>query len=548
MSGTMKTLKAHMGSGMVPAIRVPDSENTITLTIDNIEVTVPAGTTILEAALSNGIEIPHFCYHPGLSPEGNCRMCLVEIEGRPKLEPSCIIPVTDNMEIRTDSEAVEEARRGIMEFLLLNHPLDCPWCDKAGECMLQDNSFKYGPAVTRHQMVKFTYPVKDFSPKLKMYMNRCIRCTRCIRFLAEVEGGEEFALYNRGAEVDVGTYLEHNLTGEYQGCLADVCPVGALVTKPFLYCARVFYLESHTSICPMCSRGCSTYLDIYENQLVRIRPRPNLEVNDWWMCDRGRFDWEWITEDRLTTPSSRTGTGQVAVEWEEALNRAVEILNSTGGAGNGLAGIVSAKASCEEIYLFSRMIREKGGSLAAWYGSGGRVDPELEEDFLRRVDPNPNTLGLEMIISDIEKIDSLLIKIEAGEIATLFVLGAELDDEVAARLENLREMIVISARNTPATRASTLAIPGAAWTEKAGTCVNGDGHLQKFSQAVDITGILQPDTATLAAIMEGCGLTGPYSEPAAIFRELAAKSDRFEGLTYEKVPPAGIQMKVGRQQ
>ncbi len=542
MSGTRKTLKAHMGEGIAPVIRLPEGEASVTFTIDGWEITTPPGTTILQAALSQGIEIPHFCYHPGLSPAGNCRMCLVQVDGRPKLEPSCIIPVAEGMEVVSNAENVTEARRAVMEFLLLNHPLDCPWCDKAGECMLQDNAFEYSSGKTRHRMVKRTFPIKDFSDRLMMFSNRCIACTRCIRFLREIEEGEEFALYNRGAEVDVGTWLEHNLSHNYQGCLADVCPVGALVSKQFLYHSRVFFLEANLGICTMCSAGCNLYIDRYENRVARIRPRPNLEVNDWWMCDIGRFEWDGFLENRILTPLLRKGDSiPEPIDSDKALTLAVEALRS---AGDGLAGIVSTTATCEEAFLFDRVIRGMGGVVVPWYGPGGRIDPAGKNDFLHRKDPNPNTLGVDAILENPVAFDDLLAKIEAGSITTLLILGADLTDEISGKLGVLSQVISIVTSESSASRASSLVLPGTIPFEKSGTLVNGDGRLQRFDQVLELPDDALTEIGILSNLLTRCEAGEPCEDAAQAFDALAGAVRMFEGISFSTIPTGGTQLQI----
>ena len=546
ITGDKRTLKAHMGAGKLMTIRLPESPRRVTLSINDRPIEVPEGTTILQAAQHAGISIPYFCYHPGLTPEGNCRMCLVEIEGLRKLEPSCTMPVRQGMKVHTESETIAEARRGVMEFLLLNHPLDCPWCDKAGECMLQDHSYDFGAGITRHDLLKRTYPVKDFSDRLKMYMNRCIHCTRCVRFLREVEGGEEFSLYQRGAYVDVGTYIEHNLSSNYQGCLADVCPVGALVTKPFLYRARVFDLEAQASVCPGCSAGCSIYVDRSRGRVARLRPRPNLQVNDWWMCDNGRFGWKWIEQNRLDAPyQSAEGAAEgeyVAIDWETALDSAAEALRGASERPGSLAGIAWGGSSCEELHLLARLIRGLSGDLAHWYGPQGRIDPGDKVDFLYRSDPHPNTRGLEAIVEPTLALQDLLGRIDAGQVTTLLVLGAPLTEETAARLAPCPQVIVLASHRTPAAGVATLALPGTVWLEKSGTFLNGDRHLQRFLQALEPPGQSRPDGAVLAHLLESVGLGGPFDEPESVFDDLAATIPLFAGLRWHELMPEGVRL------
>jgi len=530
MSGTRKTLKAHMGEGIAPVVRLPESDETVTFTIDGWEVTAPKGSTILQAALSEGIEIPHFCYHPGLSAAGNCRMCLVQVDGRPKLEPSCIIPAADGMEIVSSAENVTEARKAVMEFLLLNHPLDCPWCDKAGECMLQDNTFEYSSGKT--------YPLKDFSDRLMMFGDRCIKCTRCIRFLREIEGGEEFALYNRGADVDVGTYLEHNLSNNYQGCLADVCPVGSLISKQFLYHSRVFFLEASLGICTGCSAGCNLYVDRYENRVARVRPRPNLDVNDWWMCDIGRYEWDTLLENRILSPRLKAGE---AVDGEKALGTAVEALKT---AGDGLAGIVSATATCEEAFLFDSLIRGMGGVTAPWYGPQGRIDPTDKNDFLHRKDPNPNTLGVESILQNASTFDDILTKIEAGSVTTLFILGADLTDEISGKLGGVAQIVTITSSESPASVAASLVLPGTIPFEKSGTFVNGDGRLQRLDQALQLPDDALTEIGILSHLITECGTGEPCEDTAEAFAALAGTVTAFKGLSFSTIPTGGTLLQI----
>ncbi len=539
--GKKEALKAHMGEGEAPVVRLPEHPEMVELTIDGQEVVVPKGTTVLQAALSHGIKIPYFCFHPGLSPEGNCRMCLVQLEGRPNLEPSCVLPVGPGMAVKTDTPAVAEARRGVMEFLLLNHPLDCPWCDKAGECMLQDNSFAYGPGEPRHDLTKRTYPVKDFSDRLKMYMNRCIHCTRCVRFLREVEGHEEFGLYERGAEVDVGTFLEHNLSNEYQGCLADVCPVGALVTKPFLYRARAFYLEAQRSVCAACAAGCSIWVDRYEDRVARLRPRANLQVNDWWMCDHGRFGWDWIEEGRQLHPVIGRGEECHQPCWTAALTEAERRLKEDVRAG-GLGVIVAATATCEEAWLVGRLVRGLGGQVAVWYGAEGRTDPAEKIDFLRRRDPNPNTRGVETVLGPCPDVDELLERVARGEVQDLIVVGADLDAPRREHLAGLRHLTVLTSHTTATSQRADLVLPGAVWLEKDGTFVNGEGQLQRIRPALETPGEAKPETTVLAALAARTGSVPRQEDLAGIWTLMAAEVAALGGLTWEDIGDEGVRL------
>jgi NADH-quinone oxidoreductase subunit G len=367
-----------------------------------------------------------------------------------------------------------------------------------------------------------------------MYMNRCIHCTRCVRFLKEIEGKEEFSLYQRGAYVDVGTYLEHNLSNNYQGCLSDVCPVGALVSKPALYTARVFDMEAQASICAGCSAGCSIYVDRWRNRVARLRPRPNLLVNEWWMCDTGRYGWQWIEQDRQE--------GLEPEDWEGAITAACQALIDPGKGFRRAAGIVAPTATCEEIYLFRKLMAGLGGPVAAWYGPEGRIDPALKNDFLHRQDANPNTVGMEAVIEGLEDLGSLLGRIEAGEFETVVVLAAGLDEASSNRLTGAGSVIAISSHRSPVVDAATHSLPGAVWLEKSGTFVNGDGYLQLFRKALDGDAGIRPDWQILSDLLAGCGLREPYPSVGAAFIDMAHEIMPFFGLTHATIPESGVRL------
>ena len=279
-----------------------------TFTIDGRELTVPEGTTVLQAAIRNGIEIPHYCYHPGLRIAGNCRMCLVEIEKFPKPAIACNTVVTDGMVVHTDTERVRKLREAVLEFLLINHPLDCPVCDQAGECQLQEYGYRHGSATSRFREEKEHGPKRRvLGPHVLYDWERCIKCTRCIRFCQEVTGTAELGMFHRGVREEIGTFPGRPLDNAYSGCVVDLCPVGALTLREFRFRSRVWFLTDVPSVCPGCARGCSVFLGTFRNEIQRIRPRTNHAVNRWWICDEGRL-WharlEAAAERRLAGPRS----------------------------------------------------------------------------------------------------------------------------------------------------------------------------------------------------------------------------------------------------
>ncbi|MBF0623326.1 MAG: NADH-quinone oxidoreductase subunit NuoG [Magnetococcales bacterium] len=334
-----------------------------TLIIDGKEITVQPGTTIMEAARKLGQYIPHFCYHPGLSVAGNCRMCLVEVEKMPKPVASCAMPVNDGMVVKTASEMVRQARRGMMEFLLINHPLDCPVCDQGGDCSLQDLAMKYGPDRSRFHEEKRQVRNKNLGPLIETEMDRCIHCTRCIRFTIEVAGVEELGAMFRGDHMEVGPWVEQALTSEMAGNLAEICPVGALNDKPFHFQARSWELRTSPGVCHHCPVGCRVRRDHLAGRVKRIRADQCEPINQTWICDKGRFSYDGLSEKRLERPLVRAVGAREAlpVAWAEALQRAGEILK--GVDPDAVAGLADARhATAEALFAFQDLLRNAVGT------------------------------------------------------------------------------------------------------------------------------------------------------------------------------------------
>src|SRR5579885_3818715 len=272
------------------------------VTIDGRELEVPNGTTILQACQQAGIEIPHFCYHERLAIAGNCRMCLVEVERSPKPVASCAMPVADGNVILTQSEKAKKARHGVMEMLLINHPLDCPICDQGGECDLQDQAMAYGFDRGRYHENKRAVPDKNFGPLIKTFMNRCIHCTRCIRFITEIAGVPELGATGRGEHMEIGTYIEKALSSELSGNIVDLCPVGALTSKPYAFVARPWELVKTESVDVLDAVGSNIRVDTRGREVLRVLPRLNEDINEEWISDKTRFIWDGLRTQRLDQP------------------------------------------------------------------------------------------------------------------------------------------------------------------------------------------------------------------------------------------------------
>src|ERR671922_924881 len=299
------------------------ADELVNVTIDGAQVSVPKGTTIIEAAKMAGVLVPHYCYHPSLPSPAVCRMCLVEVEKSPKLMPACVATVAEGQVVHVDSPTAKSAREGVLELLLINHPLDCPICDQAGECELQDFVFQEGRAGTRYREYPKRYsPVEDFGPDVLYVPNRCILCTRCVRFMEDVARAPVLNVSERGDRAYIGIAEQQKLEHPWSGNVVDLCPVGSLLSKDFLHKARAWELDKTASICPGCTQGCNISIDTRDEVVVRIRPRPNLEVNRHFICDYGRMNYRWMNRgDRIEAPLVRDGARHVATDWDTALDR-----------------------------------------------------------------------------------------------------------------------------------------------------------------------------------------------------------------------------------
>jgi NADH-quinone oxidoreductase subunit G len=367
------------------------------LTVDGIEVEVPAGATVLQACEAAGKEIPRFCYHERLSIAGNCRMCLVEVKpGPPKPQASCALPAADNQEVRTDSAMVKKAREGVMEFLLINHPLDCPICDQGGECDLQDQSIAYGKGHSRYDENKRAVTEKYMGPIVKTVMTRCIQCTRCIRFAEEVAGVEEIGALYRGENMQITTYLEHAATSELSGNVVDLCPVGALTAKPYAFEARPWELKKTPGIDVMDAIGTNVRLDSRGRQVLRSLPRLNEDVNEEWASDKTRHAVDGLVRNRIDKPYVRVNGKLQPATWEEAFAAIGKALQ--GVSGDKIAGLAGDLAEVESVYALKALLKACGSSLYE-----ARVDGALYDVS------NPANYRFNPTIAGVERAKAILL-------------------------------------------------------------------------------------------------------------------------------------------
>jgi NADH-quinone oxidoreductase subunit G len=459
----------------------------VTLTIDGQSVTVPAEMNLIQAAATAGIEIPHFCYHSRLSVAGNCRMCLVDIEKMPKNQIACSTRVAPGMVVRTRSEKAVKAREGVMEFLLINHPLDCPICDQAGECVLQEHSFHYGTGASRFEGQKVHHPKHvDLGPHIVFDAERCIKCTRCIRFCDEVTHTHELGFFNRGDHSIIGTFPGKTLDNPYSGCTADLCPVGALTVREFRFKQRVWFLKNTPSVCSGCARGCNIHLGINQGRIWRILPRENDAVNQSWICDEGRLSYRPFQEmPRLggARVGRTAGPGALPTKpllpeaaWEQAAAMLGEIARKHGGGA--IAALTSGNAALEEQAALAELMTRLGGTRTALpVHERGEDDP-----LLIRRDKTMNSLGARLAGGINVSPAEILSAAAKGEIRALIVLREDpLGDggeEAATALESLDFLLTLDWRNSATVEASDMALPVCAFGEMDGTAVNFQGRVQ----------------------------------------------------------------------
>jgi NADH-quinone oxidoreductase subunit G len=518
------------------------AETTVTLTIDGQEVTVPRGTTLLEASRQVGKEVPHYCYHPGLSSPAMCRLCLVEVEGAPKPMPSCVTQATDGQVVETRSDLSLDVREGVLEFYLVNHPLDCPICDMSGECHLQDYVHAEGREHGRSREPKRVFGRDDFGGDVLYYGDRCVMCTRCVRFMSEVEQDHRLTVVERGNRSVIDTFFDEGLEGtHWHGNVVDICPVGALVSKDFLHKARAWDLEHTPSVCPNCSQGCNIDLHTRDNLVQRIKPRENLEVNAWWMCDYGRLNYEWINHGhRLEAPLVRGG-GSRAMGWRDALRA---LLDRTGTLDRGsVKAVASPYASNEDLGAFVALVNALGGGEIVYRSAMADDEVPLKgfPQLARRRELAPNGKGIELMGGTRAGGDDGRGGLEA--VAThdgvILVLGDALADQGEDFGRNAALYVYLGARGGPATEAAHFVLPVTTFAEQEGTFTNLQGRVQRFWPALEGPGASRPPWLVLGALLAELTEEAAPRSAADSFQRLAGHVPAFAGLTYDDLGTRG---------
>ncbi len=543
-----------------------------TLKIDGVEVTVPTPMNVLEAARTAGIEIPHYCYHPGLSVVGQCRLCQVEVERLPKLATACNTMVTDGMVVWTHSPKVEKAQRAVLEFYLLNHPLDCPICDKGGECPLQDLTLRYGPGESRFaeekvQRVKH----KVLGPHIVFDAERCILCTRCVRFCHEIPKTGELGVFSRGDRSEITLFPGKVLDNAYSGNVIDLCPVGALTSRQYRFQSRPWDLVRNTdSVCPLCSNGCNLILDVRYRQrgeeLLRIRPRENQAVNRWWMCDEGRFSLGYLSDpSRLRAPTWREGDRPVAMGFDDLLLRLARTIRRVVEADGpeAVGCVASSRLTNEELFLVHRFFRD----ILETPHLDFRVRPvqfqagDVSEDgFLRRTDKTGNSLGARDLGllpgSGGLDVAGMLAAAATGRLKALFVFEEDLVREYPERpqaegpvrrpapareaLRRLELLVASSILPNDTTGLAHVVLPALGFAEKKGSFTNFQGRIQKIHRALTPHVASRSLPEVLRDLARDIGRDLGPIDPERVWEIIGAAPGPYRGIAWKDIGPLGL--------
>lgn len=508
----------------------------VNLTIEGRPVTVPDGMSILEAAKTAGVLVPHYCYHPGLPVAGVCRMCLVEVEKMPKLAPACATTVMEGQVVHVHSPKALEARKGVLEFLLINHPLDCPICDQAGECELQDYTFAEGRADSRYREPKRFNPVEDFGGDVLYVQNRCILCTRCVRFMSDVAHEPVLNVSERGDRAFIGKAEGHDLTNVWAGNVIDLCPVGALLSKDFLNRARAWELDRAPTICTGCSQGCNAVAETRDNVPVRLKPRPNEAVNQYYMCEVGRQTYrEFARRDRADQPMVRVGAALQVTDWDAAIAGAAGAL-----AGRRVRVVASPNLSNEALFLLDRLMTQTHGAGVFRAARGEVVPLPGASDLALREERAANGTGARLLgFTEVPGLDDITIEGDA-----LLVVGDDLSGTSAASL-SVAGSVVYLGTTIPALVAqhADVVLPITTVLEEEGTFTNLRGRVQRFLQARTAPGVARPTWFVLADLSAALGGHGQYFVPGEVFAALVATHPAFSGLDYEALGLQGAPLR-----
>ena len=530
-----------------------------TFLLDGKEIEFAPGETLLRAALRHQAEIPHYCFHPGLAVTAQCRMCLVDIvdmgngKGMPKLQTACSTPASAGMKVESRSAKAREGQNLVNEFLLVNHPLDCPICDQAGECDLQDYAFRYGSGRSEMQYEKRTYGWRNVGTFIALERNRCVHCSRCERFSRDVEGSHDFGMFLRSHELTFDTFEDATITHKFQGNLADLCPVGAITNRDWRFKKRAWKFKKVPAVCTSCSTGCNVTIQHHENKVYRIQPRENQAVNRWWMCDEGRINFRELNdrETRIAEPHARVQGVLRPAAWDALYEALGARLKELGAKGAQVVGLADTHASNEELFLFSQLLNTGFGGAAVYFRAveGKQQEqppPHVKDAFLYTLittDKSPNTAGARALGLTGDATGKKVVS-ALRDAKVVLVLGNPYggngeDAAIREAAKGSQLIVQIGTHQGPWSAAADAILAACTYAEKAGTFTNKAGRVQRILPA------LRPPEAArepVRILQELFALLGQPQEMGPAERVLAAIGSQvaaFKGLTWEKVGDLG---------
>ena len=537
----------------------------INVQIDGAWRQFPKGTKLIEACMQSGSFVPHYCYHPALSTPGNCRMCLLEVggpkmdanrqpllgpDGRPEIawspkpQISCALEITDGMAARTNSPLVEDCRKGVMEFLLINHPLDCPICDKAGECRLQEFAVEFGHGGSNFLEEKVKKPKRqDIGKHIVLDDERCILCSRCVRFMQEVAHDDVLGFVDRGSHTTLTVHEGQRLDSNYSLNTVDICPVGALTSKDFRFKMRVWFLRETKSLCTSCGTGCNTIIGARENEIIRQTPRQNDAVNSYWMCDHGRLNYAYLyREDRLVQPQLRENGQLQKSTWPRVIQQVAEKLSALPRGETAM--IASARMTNEELWLTGKVARHLGITLHDVVAR-----PQTADGILVSDDGNPNTTGAQLLgITHADpgaRAPEIAAAVRQGTVKALLCFGEDPRHYglTEAELARLDMVVCLDILPNTATKLATAVLPGAGFAEKRGSMVNVKGRIQRLNRATQPPGQAREDWEILCDLLRALGTDAPQTLEG-VCKEMTAAIPAFRGLTLAKLGESGIPLET----
>ena len=523
--------------------------------IDDDQVEFEPGEKVLSAALRSGKKIPHYCYHPSMSVVATCRMCVVDVidmgNGRPapKLQTACSLDATEGMKIDTLNDKVREGQKLVNEFLLINHPLDCPICDQSGECLLQDYSFEYGSGKSDMDYSKRVNGWRNIGTFVTLERNRCIQCSRCDRFTREITGTNEFGMFFRGHELTVDTYADRPMTNKFQGNMADICPVGAITEKEFRFKRRVWKLKKNRSICTGCSTGCNVTVEHDRNEVFRLKPLENHYVNKWWLCDEGRLSYRKMNEkkSRINQPYGRVEGNLEGISWNEAYSAISDRISEMSPMPNEVLALTNTHASNEELYLIKSIIGKKFSSnnvfcpLPSWE----QVESNFFINTIITSDKSPNRAGaLANEVNGDEK-SIMLKKIIESNLKLVIVLGDPYLDEleIYEKLKKSQLLVYIGAFKNKWCEIADIVLPGQYYSEKEGTYTNKNQIIQYTEIAVKALRRSRPEWQILSELYYAIGLGSPFKTLSEVFNTMTSEVKAFSGIKFEDIKENGTELK-----